>query len=235
MLSLDLSMHLAPLFRAYGTISVPPNKLIFDPSVLYTLMHHELKKGNFEIYTPDRLLDIIDLSRKNDKYKAFLRRFLCYFSYRGVASIEEHHWEMLYRNIERVPIRRITDENIEVQEYNTIRSMFEKHSFYISMSPKVNFLGEIVAKIICFSKKTSIAILSKTRRLLSLVRERIVALELPRKLDDIVLRKQKVTGQLFDFHGGKATKFFVGVVLSVTSYFSPIIGVPGMLFVLMDP
>ena len=103
------------------------------------------------------------------------------------------------------------------------------------MSPKMNLLGDVIAKIIVFSKKTGVAILSKTRRLANLLRESIVTLELPKKFDDAIVKKQEITGQLFHFQGGRAAKFFIGVILSAGGFIHPAIGVPGIVFAFMDP
>ena len=222
--------------HGYGIVEVPPKILIFDPSVLHYLMSCEIEDNDYQIYIPDSLFKLITLSKDNDEYKAFLSRFLRYFSYRRSSEIVEYDWDKFYGNIEKISIIPITAEDIEdKEEYESILSMFKKHTFYVSMSPKMNFLGDMLAKIIGFSKKTGVAILSKTRRLSNLIREKIVTLELPKKFDDVVLRKQEITGQLFRFHGGKATKFFIGVVLSAGGFIHPAIGVPGMLFAFMDP
>ena len=219
-----------------GIVKVPPKILIFDPSVLHYLMSCEVKDNDYQIYIPDSLFKLITLSKDNDEYKAFLSRFLRYFSYRRSAEIVDYDWDEFYANIEKISIIPITDEDIEdKEEYESILSMFEKHTFYVSLSPKMNFLGDVLAKIIGFSKKTGVAILSKTRRLSNLIRGKIVTLELPKKFDDVVLRKQEITGQLFRFHGGRAAKFFIGIILSAGGFIHPAIGVPGMLFAFMDP
>ena len=94
-----------------------------------------------------------------------------------------------------------------------------------------------ISKIIEFSRKSGVAVLSKTRRLANLLRERIVTLELPQKFDDVVMKKQEITKQLFNFQGGRATKFFVGVILSVVGFVHPVgpVGPVGLVFAFMDP
>ena len=223
-------------FHGHGIFEIPPKALIFDPSVLHYLMSHELLDNGYQVYLPDSLLKLIYLSKENDEYKEFLGRFLFYFSYQRGSELTEHNWNMFYGNIEKISINPIAVEDIEDKEgYESILSMFRKHTFYVSMSPKMNFLGDVLAKIIEFSKKSGVAVLSKTRRLANLLRERIVTLELPQKFDDVVMKKQEITKQLFHFQGGRATKFFVGVILSAGGFVHPAIGVPGLVFAFMDP
>ena len=222
--------------HGHGIVEVPPKKLIFDPSVLHYLMSHKIEDNDYQIYIPDSLFKLIVLSKDNDEYRAFLSRFLRYFSYRRSSELVEYDWDKFYGNIKNISIIQITAEDIEdKKEYETILSMFEKHTFYISMSPRMNFLGDVLAKIIGFSKKTGILILSKTRRFANLLREKIVTIELPKKFDDVVIKKQEITGKIFRFQGGRATKFFIGVILSAGGFIHPAIGVPGIVFAFMDP
>jgi hypothetical protein len=222
--------------HGHGLIRFPSKELIFDPSVIHYLMNCTVKKNEYVVYIPDTLLKLITLSKENDEYKRFLIKFLTYFSYSRTSTFSENNYGMFYSNMEKLKTKPITLENIDDKEkYEKIVSMFERHKFYISMSPKINFLGDILGKIIGFSKTRGIAILSKTRRLSNLLREKIIALELPERFDKAVMGKQEVVGELFDFQGGKATKFFIGIALSFGGFIHPAIGVPGLMFAFMDP
>ena len=222
--------------HGHGIIEIPAKKLIFDPSILHYIMSYEVKKNDYQIYIPDSLLKLISLSKENYEYREFLRKFIFYFSYQGSSEVAEYQWDRFYANIEKLSINPIAAEDIDDRYvYETILSIFERHTFYISMSPKMNFLGDVLAKIIGFSKKTGVLILSKTRRFANLLREKIVTIELPKKFDDVVIKKQEITGQIFRFQGGRATKFFIGVMLSAGGFIHPAIGVPGIVFAFMDP
>lgn len=242
MIDFDIKLHGNAIshfhIHGHGTINLPSKKLIFDPSVLYYLMTCDVKENKFEIYLPDNLLKLIHLSKKDNNYRKFLQNFLTFFSYSRKNDLKENNWSRFFKNIEKIKIKIITTEKIEdKQKYDTIVSMFQKHKFYISMSPKLNFLGDILAKIITFSKQTGFAILSKTRRFSNLLREKIVSLELPKMLDDAVSIKGEIVGRLFDFQGGKATKFFIGITLTVGGFVHvhPAIAVPGLIFAFTDP
>jgi len=222
--------------HGHGLIRFPSKKLIFDPSVIHYLMSCTVKENEYVVYIPDTLLKLINLSKENNEYKMFLIKFLIYFSYSRTSTFNENNLGMFYHNMEKLKIEPITLESVaDKEQYEKIVSMFEKHKFYISMSPKINFLGDVLGKIIVFSKTRGIAILSKTRRLSNLLREKIIALELPKRFDKAVMSKQDVVGKLFDFQGGKATKFFIGITLSLGGFISPAIGVPGLMFAFIDP
>ena len=216
-------------------IQFSSKELIFDPSILHYLMNCAVKKNEYVVYIPDTLLKLIELSKENDEYKTFLTKFLSYFSYSRTSTFSENNYRMFYSNMEKLKIKPITLENIDEKEvYEKIVSMFKEHEFYISMSPKINFLGDILGKIIGFSKVKGVAVFSKTRRLSNLLREKIIVLELPKRLDKVVMSKQKVVGKLFDFQGGKATKFFIGITFSLYSDISEISDL-GVIFAFMDP
>lgn len=222
--------------HGHGLIRFPSEQLIFDPSVLHYLMSCTVKENEFVVYIPDTLLKLINLSKENEEYRKFLIKFLTHFSYSRTSTISENNLGRFYNNINKLKTEPITLENIDDKgKYEEIMFMFKRHEFYISMSPKINFLGDVIGKIIGFSKARGIAILSKTRRLSNLLREKIIALELPKKFDEAVMGKQEIVGKLFDFQGGKATKFFIGVALSLGGFIHPVIGVPGLMFAFMDP
>ena len=103
------------------------------------------------------------------------------------------------------------------------------------MSPRFNFLGDYLAKIIEFSKKTGIAIISKTRRLHGLIREKIISLELQKKSYELLLKKKEIFRNLFNFKGGESAKFYIALILSLTSLANPIPGFLGTIFLFVDP
>jgi len=188
--------------HGHGLIHFPPKKLIFDPSVLHYMMNHKIKENEYIVFIPDTLLKLIELSRENNEYKNFLVKFLNYFTYSRTNTFTENNFTFFYNNMERLKIEPITIENIDDREgYENIVSMFKRHKFYISMGPMINFLGDIIGKLIVFSKSKGIAILSKTRRLSNLLREKVITLELPKRFDKAVMGKQEVFDKIFDFQG----------------------------------
>ena|SRR5215510_5980535 len=99
-----------------------------------------------------------------------------------------------------------------------------------------------VTTILSVSKRTGQGILTRGRDLSRFLRDKVIQLELPRKADDVVQKKQKFTSRVFAFKGGRATKFFVGVAFGVAGILVPPaapaavpIAVAGLTFAFVDP
>lgn len=93
-------------------------------------------------------------------------------------------------------IKPISHEDIKFgmseNYYENYLKLFTDHDFYVSMSQMINCLGDCIAKKIEFSKRTGKIILSKSRKLANLLREKIISLELPKHLADIQNRFDNV-------------------------------------------
>ena len=76
-----------------------------------------------------------------------------------------------------------------------------------------------VTTIVSYSKRTGTAILMRGRQLAEFLRDRIVSLELPSRLDEIVTKKAAFAGRVIAFKGGKAVKFFVALALGIGGLF----------------
>jgi hypothetical protein len=99
-----------------------------------------------------------------------------------------------------------------------------------------------VTTILSVSKRTGKGILTRGRKLSRFLRDKVIQLELPRKADDVVQKKQEFTARVFAFKGGRATKFFVGVAFGVAGILvSPAapaavpVAVAGLAFAFVDP
>jgi len=233
-------------FHGHGHFSLDYDEIILDPSVLFYLTSHKIKDSKITYYLPDNLIRLIDRSKENKEYQAFLKSFLTYFRYGYSRQIEENDWSLFYQNIKSMTIKPISQDNIKSDQqdnyYENYLKMFSDHDFYISMSPRINFLGDCIAKIMEFSKRTGKTILSKSRKLANLLREKIISLELPRRfaempdhLDNGLRIKSELLNRMFDFRGGRTTKFFVAVCLGVGGFIHPVVGGIGVVFVFVDP
>jgi len=220
--------------------------VVIDPSFLQSLMSYKLNiefSNKIKFFIPDTLDTLITKARDDKEYKEVLERFLTYFSYyyRLLARkiFSESDWKQLYTNYDLLnknkQIFKIKEEDIDKEVYAFCMETFKNHNFYISMSSKINFLGDILGKILGFSKKHGAIILMKTRRFANLIREKIITLELPKRLDELIDSKQFLIKRIFSFQGGKFVKFFVGVVTTMGGYVHPAIAIPGIILTFMDP
>jgi hypothetical protein len=214
-------------------------EVILDPSVLFYLTNHEIKETSITYFLPDNLIRLIDRSKENKEYGQFLKSFLTYFRYGYSTSVDDKGLNNLYRNIDRMTIKPISIDDLKSEQtesyYERYLKLFSDHDFYISMSPRMNFLGDCIAKIMEFSKRTGRLVLSKSRRLANLLREKIISLELPKRFDNVIQAKSELLNRMFDFQGGRATKFFIGVSLGIGGFIHPAIGGIGVAFAFMDP
>jgi len=226
-------------FDGRGYFSIDYDSVILDPSVLFYLTTHEIKETQIEYCLPDNLINLIKRSKDNKEYQQFLKSFLTYFRYDFSDVIQSDDWNLFYQNIDRMTINPISKEDLanENQDdyYEKYLNLFSDHNFFISMSPIINFLGDCIAKIMEFSKKTGKIILSKSRKLANLLKEKITSLELPKHLDNLVQTKSLLINKMFDFQGGRSTKFFIGITLGVGGFIHPVIGGIGVVFTFMDP
>ena len=233
-------------FHFQGHFSLDYDEIILDPSVLFYLTSHKIKDSQIVYYLPDNLIRLIDRSKDNKEYQTFLKSFLTYFRYGYSRQIEENDWALFYQNIKSMVIKPISQDNIKSDRqdnyYENYLKMFSDHDFYISMSPSINFLGDCIAKIMEFSKRTGKTILSKSRKLSKLLREKIFLIELPKHLaelpnhiDNGLRLKSEMLNRMFEFRGGRTTKFFVAVCLGVGGFIHPAIGGIGVAFIFIDP
>jgi hypothetical protein len=232
--------------QGIGEFAIKYDEVIIDPSFLFYLIFHKIKESEVIYYMPDNLLQLIDRSKENTEYRKFLKSFLSFFSNRFIINISEDDWYLFYDNIQKMNIKSISPGMLNLEEfkdyYEKYLNLFKDHSFFLSMSPKVNFLGDCIAKIMEFSRQRGTLILTKSRKLSDLLREKIICLELPRRieelpkdLDKVLQAKSELLNKIFNFPGGRPTKFFIGLLLGLVGNYHPIIGGLGVAFVFVDP
>ncbi len=222
----------------YGKFQLDRKEIIIDPSIFHFLLFHKIKKTDIVFYVPDNFLRLIKKAQENDEDRQFLDRFLNYWGYPNYRRIKKISWSLFYENISNMDIKPITTELIGTDNKNYLEEYlteFKNHSFYISLSPLTNMLGDCIGKMIEFSKRTGMFIFSKTRKLALLIREKILSLEIPKRADKIIQEKQNYTQRLFNFQGGRATKFFIGTAIAIGGVANPVVSLSGVLFAFIDP
>lgn len=226
-------------FSWHGSFSFDLKEVIIDPSFLYYLTSHKIKETQITFFLPDSLIKLIDLSKKNLDYQQLLKSFLTYFRYGWGRKLINKNLDILYWNIDKMRIKPIILDDIISEPkdyyYDSILNSFIDHNFYISMSPKLNLLGDCIGKILEFSKKKNKIILSKSRKLAKLIQGKVISLELPERADSTIKAKSSLINKIFDFKGGKAAKFFIGISLGIGGYIHPVIGGVGLVFAFFDP
>lgn len=232
-----------PWFRlsVEGEIEFTHNEIILDPSVLFYMTCNELEESEATYYLPAELTQLISRSfdGENNEYRVFLKSFLNYFGDGATSpNLDSNSWDLFRKNYNKISVVPITDSDVDNDsDYNFYLETFNDHDFYISLSPFKNFLGACIGKIVQFSKKTGRVIVTKSRKLFDIVKDKITSIDLPRDVDKMAEAKQKITSGLFKRKGLKGSKSFIAIALAVggTVAGGPVWGVPGIVLAVIDP
>lgn len=226
-----------------GTIDLYDNHIIIDPSFLYYMLSEEIIESKFTFYLPDTIVDLINKARDSVQERAFLLGFLNFWGQnQNYDSIP--NWNLFYDNLGRMKVIPITEEMILSNEQNNefafFLEQFVDHPFYTTLSPLKNVLGDCVGKILLFSKNSGKKILSTTRRLSKLIREKItILIEFPSKIGENLELKKHITSRITKhIPGDKDIKFLISIVLTVGSLggiLATPFGVAGLAYLMLDP
>ena len=155
------------------------NKIVIDISALPYLktIMNSLTDTNKEItvYIPDTIKKLIVEGKKKNEYFMYLDRLVAKWT---PESIEFDFLETLvkeekFQNIKVVfGGREDSDGDVYEDLYHNIKSKDLTPEF----SPPFNLLGDTIGKIVGIAKKQSAYILMRTRRLLSLLKDRITVI-----------------------------------------------------------
>lgn len=224
---------------AEGNVNLKENEIIIDPSFLFYLLSSEIQESDFTFYLPDTIVNLIAKSRDGEQERAFLLGFLSYWGTKRYKEINPN-WGLFYENLNKMKIVSISDEMIaseqQTNELSFFLEQFTDHPYYTTFSPLKNVLGDCVGKIILFSKKTGKKILSKTRRLAKLLREKITALELPRRYSETLELKRNITARVTKKIPGKEnSKFYIGLAIAVGGIWWTPVSVVGVAYAMLDP
>jgi hypothetical protein len=207
------------------------------------MLSEEIVESKFTYYIPDTILDLIYKSRESLQERAFLLGFLNFWG-QNMKFDSIPNWNLFFDNLGRMKVIPITEEMIFSNEQNNefvfFLEQFTDHPFYTTLSPLKNVLGDCIGKILLFSKKSGKKILSTTRRLSKLIREKITALiEFPSKIGEHLELKKHITSKIKNrLPGDKDIKFLISIVLTVGSLggiLSTPFGVAGLAYLMLDP
>ncbi len=204
---------------------------VVDPSFLALLMVKEVVLDeDTRVFVPDCLDNLIKRSQKEQESKDCLLAILEYFSDFRRSKSEGALPVMYarYRNLKKqISIVKISDIDLDVYG---LRMVILKNL----RSRKADLIRDIVGKVLGFSKKRNIPILTKTRKLFYLMREHIVLIEIPKQLNKVLKLKQDLGVKVFKFKHGIAVKFFLGVFTTIQSS-HPVSALVGYALMFMDP
>lgn len=196
-------------------------RFVIDPSFLSLLFTYTVSPDGLRglhLHIPDNLARLIDSAHDNHEHADLLLAFINLFIYRKLQR-DQVSWDHFFWSYDKI---RTSDafvifngQQVDEELLALCISAFDDSSFHIELSPAVNLLGDVIGKILAFSKRSGVPVLMRTRRLARMVRSHLDLLELATLADTINERKQSLSHQIFNFAGGQSLKFFVGFMIAI--------------------
>lgn len=221
-------MNLNEVIRSYDR---PQVEVALGLSTLRLLADGRLMPGAVEkVVVPDNLLRLVEYaSAGSQEHLRFLDGLFQYFTWvpfgnRSNASLGEirFHARNLHSTLQQLQqgerLKILTEDDVLPDLLEELEGIYKSPGSYISLSPPKSFAREYLLRIISWSRANGGPILEKSRRVFTDVGHHIATLQIPDKLDQMVDLKARYTQQLFNFHGGKATKWFVGLAVTGGGY-----------------
>jgi len=226
-------------------LSEPSDVIGLGPSSLASLAIIENpEKINITIAIPDTLLRLVSLiSNGSEAHRAYLAGIIKYYRGRpfegAINASEMQEVEQIVKVVLTLKERErflILDENLIDPEIQAALQELHPHPWLeISLSPKSNFLRDYIVRVYSWSKRVGGKVIECGDKLYRRVGRYISTLQLPDKLDQKVDLKGRYVKRLFGFRGGKATRYFVGVVVGAAGLAYPPAGIAGLVIAFVDP
>lgn len=221
--------------------SIERYAVVFGISALSGLSRETLlKQPKLRIALPDNLIRLILLAyEESEEHLLFLHQVVSEFtqdelrvSPRELAT----NLFIVYRFLEDGGhLLTITEEETDNQVRFELEESFDDERYFISLSPRNNFVREYYEQALSWAKRTGGLIVEKTSYFFTKVGHHIASLQIPDRIDNFLETKRKHIDRLFAFKSGKGVKWFIGTVSGTAGLYHPLLAVPGLLIVYMDP
>lgn len=199
-----------------------------------------LDRPELRIALPDNLIRLIDLANEgSQEHLQFLHQVVSEFN-QGELNISPKELATnifaSYRFLSEVGnLLTISAEDIDEEVMFELEDSFGDERYFISLSPRGNFVKEYYLRAVSWARKTGGLIIEKTSYFFKEVGHFIAALQIPDRFDTLVDAKKKHIDRIFAFRGGKGAKWFIGTVSSTAGFIHPLLGIPGLVIAYMDP
>ena len=213
--------------------------VVLGVSALGHLTRDYLKeRPEVRIALPDNLIRLIELARDgSEEHQIFLQSIVIEFSEGDVEADELiNNLFQSYRGLaETDSLIVITDEDIDEEVNFELENSFNEEKYFISLSPRDNFIKRYYLKALSWAKKTGGLLIEKTSYFFKKVGHHVATLQLPDRFDAFIDVKKKHIDRVFSFRGGKGVKWFLAAVSGTAGFIHPLLGFPGILIAYMDP
>ncbi len=215
--------------------------IVFGISALSGLSQENLlNRPELRVALPDNLVRLIELANEeSEEHLYFLHQIVSEFiqgelnvSPRELATNLYESYRFLY---EIGNLITISAEDIEDDVRFELSDSFGDEHYFISLSPRGNFVKEYYLRAISWARKTGGLLIEKTSYFFQKIGHYISTLQIPDRFDKLVEAKKKHVDRIFSFKGGKGVKWFIGTVSSTAGFINPLLGVPGLVIAYMDP
>lgn len=215
--------------------------VVLGISALSQLSREHLKeRAEIRVALPDNLIRLIELANEgSEEHQYFLHHIVSEFA-EGEMEISATELTtniyVAYRALlEMDNLIIITADDIDEEVSFELEESFHDDHYFISLSPRDNFVKNYYLRVISWSKKTGGLLIEKSSYFFKKVGHFIATLQIPDRFDKMVDAKKKHIDRIFSFRGGRGVKWFIGMVSSTAGCIHPLFGIPGLIIAYMDP
>ncbi len=225
----------------YWLFVIERHSIILGLSTLDAIAKGYMKeKPSVKISIPNNLIKLIKLaSEGSQEHQSFLISIANDFCQEPIEISPEEFSLSLHRSFMALykmdEIIEISDEDIDDEIMTLLENSFEDDRYYITLSPKKNFVKEFYVKALSWAKTTGALIIERTTQLFNKVGHFIATLQIPDRFNRFMDLKEKHIDRLFSFKGGKLVKWFVAAISGTLGIAYPVFGMPGLILTYMDP
>ena len=198
-----------------------PEFVIHGPSSLYYIANGSAQIDiPYKIAVPDILMNLIRSAREgNENHNQFLFNLIMedhkdeeQLTHDVIVDHLFSYFRIIY---EQNKLYEITVEDIDKTISQELSESFPDQGYEISLSPEQNFMRNFFIRALSWSRKTGAIIVESTINKFVALGKYIHSLQLPSKADAIIKEKQEFLNSIFNFNGGRALKWFIGVAIAI--------------------
>ncbi len=205
------------------------NRAILDISVypkLSEIVETQRKSNTSPVYyIPDTIPLLLKKAKENEQYYFFLSKLFAKWTQR-LVNLRLLNRIFIEREYGNLKFELITKEMIDKETYSFCYHKIVDRDLLIELSPEFNLIGDIIGKMLGFSKRNKVPILMLNQRLVRYIKKEIPIFDTANMLVD---RKERFFSKFIPLKRTRGIRWLLGI--TVGSVFSPI----GFILTVIDP